>query len=34
MGDYVNGRVMNIISGLTVNVLIGLSLAMVASSVL
>jgi len=34
MGDYVNGRVMNIVSWLTVIVLIGLSAAMVASSFL
>lgn len=34
MGNYVNGRAMNIISWITVVILIGLSLAMVASAVL
>lgn len=34
MGDYVNGRLMNIVSWLTVVVLIGLSVTMVVSSLL
>jgi Mn2+/Fe2+ NRAMP family transporter len=34
MGDYVNGRLMNIVSWLTVIVLIGLSAAMVVSTLL
>jgi len=32
MGDYVNGRLMNIVSWATVIILIGLSLAMVVSA--
>ena len=34
MGDYVNSRLMNIVSWLTVIVLIGLSVAMVVSALL